>query len=611
MKARVTLAATVALVGAVGLGGALTAQAPAASAQAAPPPQTPARDATRPPTRGTASISGVVVSADESHQPLRHVQLSLLQIGVEGRQTATDDQGRFAFPELPAATYTLQASKGGYVTTNFGAKRPGGFGVPIPIKDGQRFVLPTIQLTRGAVISGRLVDAEGHAISSTFIQASSFQIVNGERQPINRGGGSTDSRGVYRIWGLEAGEYVLSVRGRFDPGEVRMNTAAEIQWAEQRASGAPGVAPVGPPQAVPFLTSATYYPGTADAGAAAIVTVAAGEERTGVDFAVLRVPASRIVGRVVGADGQPVAGAVVVRSPKRDSPLLFDLGGTTRSSADGTFAYVAVAPGDYSINARTVPPAGRGAPSPGGAPLALMWGAADVSVNGADVPDVTVRLQPGVTVSGSAVFEGETPIPDMGRFQPRLASATPRALTVEVTTGTGANAFAPDRTFKIDGVIPGLYRFNVFVPSAGTPSWSVKSVVRDGKDLLDTPFEIRPGEDLSNVVMTFTDKHTELGGVLQDQTGQPAPQFVVVAFPTNRSQWEPPSRFVRSARTALDGSFKFTGLPPGEYYVCALTELANQQKLDAAFLEPLVPASFKVTLAEGEKKTQNFKMGGS
>ena len=31
---------------------------------------------------------------------------------------------------------------------------------------------------------------------------------------------------------------------------------------------------------------------------------------------------------------------------------------------------------------------------------------------------------------------------------------------------------------------------------------------------------------------------------------------------------------------------------------------------DPAFLEPLVPVSFKITIADGEKKTQDLRLGG-
>jgi hypothetical protein len=52
-------------------------------------------------------------------------------------------------------------------------------------------------------------------------------------------------------------------------------------------------------------------------------------------------------------------------------------------------------------------------------------------------------------------------------------------------------------------------------------------------------------------------------------------------------------------------------LPAGDYYVCALTDLDPSDLYDPAFLDQLAPVSFKITLADGEKKVQNLKLGGS
>jgi hypothetical protein len=52
------------------------------------------------------------------------------------------------------------------------------------------------------------------------------------------------------------------------------------------------------------------------------------------------------------------------------------------------------------------------------------------------------------------------------------------------------------------------------------------------------------------------------------------------------------------------------GLPSGDYLLCALTEYEPAQLNDPAFLEQLVPASVRITLADGEKRTQDLRIGG-
>jgi hypothetical protein len=53
-----------------------------------------------------------------------------------------------------------------------------------------------------------------------------------------------------------------------------------------------------------------------------------------------------------------------------------------------------------------------------------------------------------------------------------------------------------------------------------------------------------------------------------------------------------------------------TGLPPGEYRIAALVDVAPGEINDPAFLEQIVAASVKVTLAEGERKTQDLRIAG-
>src|SRR5262249_42821992 len=75
----------------------------------------PARDVTAP-SIGTASLSGIVLTDDTDHRPVRHASVSLSTGEIRLPMTAvTDDEGKFGFVNLPAGNYTLTASKSGYV----------------------------------------------------------------------------------------------------------------------------------------------------------------------------------------------------------------------------------------------------------------------------------------------------------------------------------------------------------------------------------------------------------------------------------------------------------------------------------------------------------------
>jgi hypothetical protein len=140
--------------------------------------------------------------------------------------------------------------------------------------------------------------------------------------------------------------------------------------------------------------------------------------------------------------------------------------------------------------------------------------------------------------------------------------------------------------------------------------WTARSSIVRGVDTLDEPFEVRD-QNISGAAITFTDHGSQLSGSLLDADGRPAPEYFIVVFSADRKFWTPQSRRVRSIRAATTGRFTVNGLPPGEYYLCALTDVENNRLSTPEFLEPLIPAGIRISLAEGEKKTQDLKVAAS
>ena len=67
---------------------------------------------------------------------------------------------------------------------------------------------------------------------------------------------------------------------------------------------------------------------------------------------------------------------------------------------------------------------------------------------------------------------------------------------------------------------------------------------------------------------------------------------------------------MHTARVTEAGTYLIGSLPAGDYYLCALAEVDRQLMIEADYLRQLVPSSIRLTLAEGEKKTQNLQAGG-
>jgi protocatechuate 3,4-dioxygenase beta subunit len=609
-----------------------------------------ARDVTAAPT-GTGVIAGTVVTDEPSPRPLRRVSVMLASGELRFPQTVvTDNAGRFAFANLAAGNYTIVGTKPTYVQGFYGAKRPGrGPGVPIAVLEGQQITNVTLKMMRGGVITGVVRGQNGQPAPGFNVQVYQVDSTGGSRRltPMPTSS-TTDDRGVYRAFGLAPGDYLVQIMpmSALLSSEARLVAPAEVRWADQAggrgAAGAsgmtPGPAPPTPGQTVSYAP--VYYPGTPDAASAATVTVASGEERSGVDLSIAFVPTARVTGSVLDPDGRPFQGAQLsvgpAGGPSDFASLILFAGGRSgaRSGADGAFSLGGVTPGQYTLTARASPRTGNApAASPAEAMLAAArmlggstgtatwWASTDLTIEGRDVSDLVLRLQPGMTVSGKIEFDSSAAqTPDVTKMRLSLmtppSGSSPFDLAATMLIGGTQATIAADGTFTFRGVTPGKYRLSVsgmgmVLGQAVTGSgWTLKSAMLNGRDIADVPVEIKPNEDATGLVVTVTDRPTEVSGAVIDQAGRPAPGFPIIVFSTDRAYWTVGSRRIQQARPSSDGKYKLTGLPAGEYYVCAVTDLDPTQLYDPAFLETLSGGSFKITLADGEKKTQDLKLAG-
>jgi hypothetical protein len=584
----------------------------AASALAQQPP----RDTPREPRVGTATISGVVWSDDAQPKPLRRARVTLGSPELPlGRTAITDDAGAFAFDRLPAGRYTVTAFKDGYVAMSHGAARPERPGVAVTARDGHVQQV-TLRLPRGGVITGTLTGPDGQPLPGVTVSAARFRYLAqaGERRlaPAGASSGTTDDRGVYRIFGLPAGDYVVLALDRQSnpPGrDLQVISEAEIRRAvaevrarqsgsQPKPSSPAGAAPGGTGSARAVALAPVFFPGTASPSQATAVTVAKGEERSGVDFQLQYVPTSKIEGTVVGAPGP--APAVISIAPADQGSVLqsveFRRGTTVRP--DGRFSISGIPPGRYTVTARASVPRAPGTAS--NTPPAALWASTDVAVDGQDVTDVSLTLQRGLTISGRVVFEGSrTPPADLTKLRVNLPFAftsVGAVVTLPPVQLDGAGGFT------IDGALPVTYRFSNAIQGIRTPigQWWLKSIAIGGREVLDGLLELR--QSSSDAVVTFSDRASELSGLVRDAKGDPAPEYFVIVFGIDRSSWFTNSRRVAGVRPGADGKYAIHNLPPGEYLVAVSNDVEPGEWFDAALLQQLAAGAMRITLGEYEQK---------
>src|SRR4029079_2016577 len=133
----------------------------------------------------------------------------------------------------------------------------------------------------------------------------------------------------------------------------------------------------------------------------------------------------------------------------------------------GGLGAVSVGAGGMAPNAETM--AMMASMLPGGGAGLTLWAAEDVSVNGQDLQGITLRLQPGMTVSGKMQVQAATLTPptDFSRARITIASATTGTSPGDVIAAMTSASFGTvnaDGTFKVEGVVPGSYRASVLMP---------------------------------------------------------------------------------------------------------------------------------------------------
>ena len=562
--------------------------------------------------------------------------------------------GRFVFRDVPPGPYTLTAALGGYAQGAFGRRRPNGPSRALTVDAAARITDAVVSMWHLPVISGTLRDDRGEPVVGVGVWALRRVLSGGRPQMRFEGGGveASDDRGQFRLVNLQPGSYVVCVRSgwqtvaletaRAYEAAVTAGTTSDLRrgWIEtggvwpQRdgvvagdwrvSSSSAEIQPLPGPGNTILVQPPVCAPGASSAQNARVMTVAAGDEREGVDLTLPLVTGVRVSGLLMGPSG-PVANsglhlyqAGAVDELTHEIPLGYSI-----SDSAGRFAFLGVPSGSYVVRAYRVTPSmplnvpipqAAGAPGPmrgevlppPGNPPPAMFGETDVQVGSANVDGVTVTYLQGARIRGRLVFEGATTAPAAQRLQ--QVQIAIRTVDQPVSGLPGDTRVSADGRFTTPAYPNG--RHMVESVSSPGPEWVLSSIRIGGADATGRAFTLS-GRDVDDAVITFTDRKMSMAGSVRPASASQAPEATIVMFPVDAQRWIADGMSgmrIVTAPALPDGSFRLDVLLAGDYVVVAVPPEIDPV-VDREFIARWGPAGVRVSFVPGDAKTQALTLG--
>ena len=485
------------------------------------------------------TISGRVVN--ESGRPLPNAGVTLRRPGSMGPgniTTTTDGEGKFELSGLQPVNYQVFAYLLGYIQlrralddTQADVYRPGDS--------------VTLVLTKGGVITGTVTNQAGEPVAGVNVRAQMVHAANHPPFPYNPNNSAdlTDDRGIYRIFGLPEGNYVVWV-GR----------GGELTYS---------------PNIDPFDSDVPTYAPASTRDTAQEFIVRAGTEVNGVDIHFRGVSGHAVSGIARGTDGnQPLPFAIFLTAASGHAWM-------TRAFQDPNdrgFIFHGVDDGDYSIAAISERKDGE-----------LMSSAAKhIKVRGADVSGVELVVQPLSSIAGRVVLEETktTECSDKQRpvFDETLISAQSNDTPRPTAWFSGSLANPDERgNVLLKNLAPGRYYFSTQYLAK---DWYLKSVsvlppetatIKGGTplDAARTWTTLKPGDRLNGLTITLAQGAASLRGHIALGKGETLGEKLhVYLVPAEKEAADDPLRFYGAAVTAA-GKVVLNNLAPGRYLVLA------------------------------------------
>jgi hypothetical protein len=485
--------------------------------------------------------------------------------------SVTSGDGTFVIPNARPGQYRLAASRSGFLRREFGQRNRNGLGLTLNIEAGQQIRNLEIELRPSAAISGRVTDREGSPVAATEVRAMVTAYSEGQKLFRVVQSTITNDLGEYRLFGLPAGQYFISVAPASDLPVTTLIVSSAPNLTNSYLSG-------------PLSRSrgSVYYPSTTDSRNATPIDLTTGGDFGGVNITMTSLTPHRIRGNVPG-------GTARVSLVPADPGLTTSV--ASADASNGPFEFPAVASGEYTLVARSGDLLGR----------------TTVSVGDGDLDNVTVGLSPSVSVPTRVSFEDRTP----GEMDPDLEGVSFNLIADPVIPGAEPDTYAPfEKGFLAFGI---LLRQDYRIVLKRVPSATqsprlrdvyIKSIRLGTQDVLNGGFRIEDPGIIPPLEIVLGLRSGLLTGSVVSEKQKPLANATVVLIPdSERRRW--PDSFV-TARTELSGRFTMGRIPPGDYIAFSWEEVEDGAWSDPEFVKRYEERGKKVHVNEGQNSGINI-----
>jgi len=503
---------------------------------------------------GTGVIRGRVLRSDG--QPLARARINATTPdSIVPLTTEANADGGYELRSVPSGTWSITAGAPGMSSV-------GPSGLPdsrmVTIREGQTRTIPDLTVWRGSAISGTVLNAEGDPVAGLAVEVwrvTTDRTGASSLLPLRNANHHTDERGRYRMFGLPAGKYYVNAANQ-PPSSQEMRV---------------------------------YHPGSVILREAAVVTVGAERETTGIDIRYIARPAHRLRGTVRTASGDVATGSVMLMSRRTEGAMPTAVMNPGSIRPDGTFEIgTPLNPGEYVARASVNAPGGS-----------VEIGSVNVSITADPPQPVSIVTSAAVPLRGRIEFDG-----DITGLQPSQFRLWVERL--DETAGPSSTTPArinDDWTFDA-GAATGLRRLSLrFAPS----NWWLASVTVDGrKPSAGTTVDTSELDPANFVIVRLSNSGAEITGQVTDRGRVLGGDFVVAAFSTDESQWYEGAARTRIALPDQTGRFTVTKLPPGDYFIVAVDAFAAQSSSEwqsADLLQRLSRSAATISVPEAQRLT--------